>query len=148
MSGAGDDRAEITAVLDRYAEALDERRWELLEEVFAPEVAFDSGEWVVRGRPEVVAQIRSYLDGCGPSQHLLGNHRVILEGDRARSRVYVRAFHACKDRSDPRVYEMGGEYADELLRTPSGWRSVRRSLRVLFELGSRDVLGMRARPLE
>ena len=39
---------------------------------------------------------------------------------------------------------MGGEYADDLRRTPDGWRSVRRSLRVFFELGSREVLGMRA----
>ena len=141
---SSDDRAQITEVLDRYAEALDLRRWELLETVFAPEIAFDSGEWMVRGRPEVIAQIRTYLDGCGPTQHLLGNYRVALDGDRARSRVYVRAFHACRDRSDPRVYEMGGEYADELLRTPAGWRSVKRSLRVLFELGTRDVLGMGA----
>jgi 3-phenylpropionate/cinnamic acid dioxygenase small subunit len=141
---SSDDRAQITEVLDRYAEALDLRRWEVLETVFAPEIAFDSGEWVVRGRPEVIAQIRTYLDGCGPTQHLLGNYRVALDGDRARSRVYVRAFHACKDRSDPRVYEMGGEYADELRRTPAGWRSVKRSLRVLFEVGTRDVLGMGA----
>lgn len=138
-----DDRAEITEALDRYAEALDLRRWELLETVFTPEIAFDSGEWVVRGRDELVAQIRTYLDGCGPTQHLLGNYRVTLDGGRARTRVYVRAFHACRDRSDPRTYEMGGEYADELHRTPIGWRSVRRSLRVFFELGSRDVLGMR-----
>ena len=141
---SSDDRAQITEVLDRYAEALDLRRWELLETVFAPEIAFDSGEWMVRGRPEVIAQIRTYLDGCGPTQHLLGNYRVALDGDRARSRVYVRAFHACKDRSDPRVYEMGGDYADELRRTSAGWRSVKRSLRVLFELGTRDVLGMGA----
>jgi hypothetical protein len=143
MPGRDDDRAEITAVLDRYAEALDERRWELLDRVFAPDGVFDAGEYVARGRPEIVRTIRTYLDHCGPSQHLLGNHRVELDGDSARSRVYVRAFHACRDRGDPRVYEMGGEYADELRRTPAGWLSVRRTLRVFFELGSRDVLGMR-----
>jgi hypothetical protein len=38
---------------------------------------------------------------------------------------------------------MGGEYADERRRTPAGRLSVRRTLRVSFELGSRDVLGMR-----
>ena len=143
MTGSREDRAQITELLDRYAEAIDLRRWELLETVFAPDARFDSGEWVVQGRPELVAQIRTYIDGCGPTQHLLGNYRVTLDGDTARSRVYVRAFHACKDRSDPRTYEMGGEYADELRRTPAGWRSVRRSLRVFFELGTRDVLGMR-----
>ena len=65
------------------------------------------------------------------------------DGDRARSRVYVRAFHACKDRSDPRVYDIGGEYQDELRRTPEGWLSVHRTMRMFFEHGTRDVLGMR-----
>src|SRR5262245_10113796 len=140
---AADDRAEVTAVLDRYAEALDDRRWELLDRVFAPEAVFDAGEYVARGRAQIVATIRTYLDHCGPSQHLLGNHRVELDGDRARSRVYVRAFPLCRDRSDPRHYDVGGEYADELRRTPEGWLSVHRTMRVFYEHGTRDVLGMR-----
>ncbi len=135
------DRIEIVAVLDRYAEALDQRRWELLEEVFAPDVDFDFGEWSAHSLPEAVATMRSYLDGCGPSQHLLGNYRVDLDGDRATSRVYVRASHVGVGRAAGKSYEMAGEYADELRRTPVGWRSVKRRAQVFFELGSREVLG-------
>jgi hypothetical protein len=136
-----EDRIEIVAVLDRYAEALDQRRWELLEQVFVPDVHFDFGEWSARSLPEAVATIRSYLDGCGPSQHLLGNYRIELDGDRATSRVYVRASHVGVGRADGKSYEMTGEYADELRRTPAGWRSVKRRAQVFFELGSREVLG-------
>ena len=135
------DRSEIVAVLDRYAEALDQRRWELLEQVFAPDVDVDFGEWSARSLPEVVATIRSYLDGCGPSQHLQGNHRVEVDRDRAKSRVYIRAAHVGVGRAAGKSYEMAGEYQDELRRTPAGWRIVRRRLQVFFELGSRDVLG-------
>ena len=141
MTRALEDRILIVALLDRYAEALDSRRWELLEQVFAPDVDFDFGEWRARSLPEAVATIRSYLDGCGPSQHLLGNYRVEVEGDRARSRVYVRASHTGVGRAAGLCYEMAGEYADELRRTPQGWRSVARTARVFFELGSREALG-------
>jgi hypothetical protein len=135
------DRIEIVALLDRYAEALDSRRFELLEQVFAADVDFDFGEWRTRSLAEAVATIRSYLDGCGPTQHLLGNYRIELDGDRARSRVYVRASHLGVGAMAGRIYEMAGEYEDELRRTPRGWRSVARRGRVFFEIGSREVLG-------
>ena len=135
------DRIEIVAVLDRYAEALDQRRWELLEQVFAPDVDCDFGEWSARSLPQAVATIRSYLEGCGPSQHLQGNYRVELDGDRAKSRVYIRASHVGVGRAAGKSYEMTGEYEDELRRTPAGWRSAKRRIRVFFELGSREVLG-------
>ena len=48
------DRAEIVAVLDRYAEALDRRRWELLRDVFADDVRIDFGEWTATSRDQAV----------------------------------------------------------------------------------------------
>jgi 3-phenylpropionate/cinnamic acid dioxygenase small subunit len=135
------DRTEIIALLDRYAEALDQRRWALLDEVFSSDVEFDFGEWRVNALTDAVATIRSYLDGCGPTQHLLGNYRVQIDGDQAQSQVYVRAFHRGLGEAADKTYEMGGEYDDLLRRTPSGWRSVKRTARVLFETGTREVLG-------
>ena len=71
------DRQAIVALLDRYAQALDTRRWELLDEVFDPEVVFDFGpDWQTRGRDAAVARIRASLNACGPTQHLQGNHRI------------------------------------------------------------------------
>ena len=73
MSDA-DDRFAIIATLDCYSECLDTRDWERLNEVFTDDVDMDFGDWHERGREEVTRLIRSYLDGCGPSQHLLGNY--------------------------------------------------------------------------
>lgn len=136
-----DARWEIAAVLDRYAEALDSRRWELLTDVFVPELEFDFGEWVANSREEAVATIRTYLDGCGATQHLLGNYRIAVNGETAVSRVYVRAFHLGTGSAAGKTYEMGGEYRDALRRTPEGWRSFRREGVVFWETGSREVLG-------
>ena len=135
------ERDAIIAVLDRYAEALDQRNWELLDEVFSPDVEFDFGEWRATDRGEAVATIRTYLDGCGPTQHLLGNYRIEIDGDRAESRVYVRAFHRGVGKHKEKTYEMGGEYHDWLHLTDAGWRIVRRQAVVLFETGTREILG-------
>jgi 3-phenylpropionate/cinnamic acid dioxygenase small subunit len=135
------DHRDIARVLDYYAEALDTRCWELLSDVFVPELEFDFGEWTATSREQAVAAIRTYLDDCGPTQHLLGNYRIDVNGDAARSRVYVRAFHVGIGAATGKTYEMGGEYRDELRRTPEGWRSHRREGVVFWELGSRDVLG-------
>jgi 3-phenylpropionate/cinnamic acid dioxygenase small subunit len=137
------DRNEIVAVLDRYAEALDGRRWELLREVFVADVRFDFGEWAATSLDHAVASIRGYLDGCGPTQHLLGNYRVRVDGDTAESRVYVRAFHLGVGGATGKSYEMGGEYQDVLRRTPAGWRIAQRRGVVFFEHGTRDVFTAR-----
>lgn len=140
MEGESDHRA-IVRLLDRYAEAVDRRDFGLLESIFAPDIEYDFGEWVARSRDEAIAVMRRYLDGCGPTQHLLGNYRVDVDGDRATSRVYVRAFHVGIGAAAGRTYEMGGEYRDEWVRTPDGWRSRRRFGRAFWETGSRSVLG-------
>jgi hypothetical protein len=48
----------------------------------------------VEGPDRVIAQIRNMLGGCGPTQHLLGNHVVTVDGDHATSSCKVRAFSA------------------------------------------------------
>jgi len=144
MNTKSEARWEISGLLDAYAEALDRREWKILDEVFAPELEFDFGEWSARSRGEAVQTIRTYLDVCGPTQHLLGNYRIDVSGETARSRVYVRAFHLGVGAAEGKTYEMGGEYRDELRLGEEGWRSFRRVGEVFWEIGSRDVLGSRS----
>ena len=138
-----DDRAEIIAVLDGYAECLDRRDWAGLDRVFASDVEFDFGEWRSSNREETVNTIRGYLDDCGPTQHLLGNYRIEIDGDHATSKVYVRAFHVGVGAAEGKTYETGGEYRDRLERRNGKWLSVSRVGDFFWELGSRDVLGPR-----
>ena len=135
-----EDRAAIVEALDAYAEALDTRRWEVLERIFVPEIEFDFGRGAIQGRDAVAAMIQGHLGGCGPTQHLLGNYRVRLDGDTATTAVYIRAFHIGIGETEGLTYEMFGEYRDQFRRVPEGWRSFRREGEVFFELGSRDVL--------
>lgn len=140
MSDA-DDRFAIIATLDRYSECLDTRDWERLSEVFTADVDMDFEAWHERGLERVTVIIRSYLDGCGPSQHLLGNYRIELDGDRASSRCYCRVMHMGKDVHAGKTYETWIEYADELIRTQGGWRSEKRIGRTKMHQGDPSLLG-------
>ncbi|MFO0688133.1 MAG: nuclear transport factor 2 family protein [Myxococcota bacterium] len=141
MPSAADDRFAIIAVLDRYSECLDGRDWPGLADVFTDDVEFDFGAWKEKGLPAVRGQIRSYLDGCGPSQHLLGNYRIVLDGDRASSKCYCRVMHFGKGPHAGKTYETWIEYADELVRTKSGWRSAKRKGSAWMHQGDPSLLG-------
>ena len=138
---AADDRFAIIATLDRYSECLDTRDWARLDEVFTEDVDMDFEAWHERGLAKVTKIIRSYLDGCGPSQHLLGNYRIELDGDRASSRCYCRVMHQGKGEHQGKRYETWIEYADWLIRTDAGWRSEKRVARAQMHEGDPSLLG-------
>ena len=135
------DRMAVTDVLNRYATACDTRNWALLDEVFTPDVEADyGGANVFHDRKAVVEMIRSMLGGCGPTQHLLGNYRITIDGDMAGSVCSVRAFHAGVGEAKGKTFEVWGEYRDRLVRTSSGWRIASRQMAVIWVEGSFDVL--------
>lgn len=135
-----DDTTEIMNTLARYAVAMDQRDWPLLDSVFTEDFTYDAGEWTTHSLVDYLARLRPYLEGCGPTQHLLGNYQIELAGDTARTQVYVRAFHVGTRELANTTYEMFGVYRDEMRRTEAGWRSTHRTLRLQYELGSRTVL--------
>ena len=137
-----DDHLAIAALQIRYATACDRRDWALFDDVFLPDVRADYGPgFRFEGREAVVASIRSMLGGCGPSQHLVGNHRVEEAAGEIRASCSIRAFHRGLGDVADLTYEALGEYHDVVVSTPSGWRIARRRMEVSAELGSRVVLG-------
>lgn len=133
-------RDEIVERLADVATALDTRDWSGLGALFT-ESATGYG---ATGRDTIVERVRDHLGGCGPSQHLLGNHRVELDldgdPDRARSRTYGRVLHLGAGDLAGLTYECFGEYTDEWTRTDHGWRITSRWFDVSFDLGDARVL--------
>jgi hypothetical protein len=135
------DRAAVIDTVNRYATALDARDWALLDDVFTPDAVGDYGAGELTGREALRDMVRRRVGGGGPSQHLLANHRVELDGDSARCVCQVRAFSAGAGPAAGQSYEVLGEYRDQLVRTKEGWRIARREMRIHHEIGTRDVLG-------
>ena len=133
-----DDTRQIINALNLYALAIDSNRYELFDQVFAPDVQADYNPpigWSDReGLRRDMKSAHAPLDGC---LHRITNHQVRVDGDRANSicDVKVRAF-----RGDD-CFEMGGFYDDEFARTAQGWRIKRRFYRGSWWKGNPKVLG-------
>ena len=92
-------------------------------------------------RPDaVVRRMQDHLGGVGPTQHLLGGHRVSISGDRARSLTYGRVHHVGAGPMEGSMYECMGEFDDRWVRTDAGWRLAHRWFEIRIALGDFAVL--------
>ncbi|MEV5835419.1 nuclear transport factor 2 family protein [Nocardia sp. NPDC052112] len=141
---SGSERDAIIDVVNHYAYALDDRKWHMLDQVFTLDAVARYGrsdQPPLIGRETIVASIRSHLDGCGPSQHLLGNHVVNIDGDTATATCKARVYHyGAGSRSSLVPYECFGVYRDRLRREPSGWRIFDRVFEVQLTVGDAQIL--------
>lgn len=141
------DREEIVDVLSSYATGLDARDWVLWRSVFVDEVVFDLSSWhgiaprllntdrVVRAQAKMFAEL-------SVTQHFLTNHRIRIDGDRARAQAHMRAEHWL---ANPGIegtdrYTMFGYYDDRLIRTAAGWKIAEMQLNVTRTEGNRWVM--------
>lgn len=99
----------------------------LVEQVFAPDAAFELGSrHAVVGRDDLAKMFAKTLAAFTATSHHLSNVRITLEGrDRATATAYVYAWH--RTVAGERV-EVWGRYADELVLGAAGWRISRRCL--------------------
>lgn len=119
------DRFEIQDLLTRYCHAIDTRAWDDLDTVFTPDATIDyTAAGGVRGAfPEVKAWLAEVLPRFAMTQHLVTNHDIRVDGDRATSRVYVHNPMGSRNAEGTLdVFFFGGWYNDQLIRTPAGWR--------------------------
>ena len=68
-----------------------------------------------------VAYIRECIELCSFTHHANTNITVELDDDRAHAVTYVRAWHRGGPEDDVTL-ECIGQYVDEFVRSPSGWR--------------------------
>lgn len=121
------DHLEISQIVQRYGRAVDEKQYDSLANVFTigALVTFAVGEHSFEGKfPEVIsASFSPVLDLCYWTCHLISEPVIDLKGDTARATTRVIATHAQKREDEsPNIWVVTGDYSDELLRTPNGWR--------------------------
>ncbi|MEE4146618.1 MAG: nuclear transport factor 2 family protein, partial [Halieaceae bacterium] len=104
---------EIYRKIAAFARAMDRRDWQTLETMLAEDVSANLGAGEIAGRGEIVGFIRSFLDKCGTTQHLIGNVVINVEGDSATSQAYVSDIHLGKDTKSNLSFKTLGDYNDE-----------------------------------
>lgn len=123
-----DDQLAITALLNRYARAVDTKDWELYRSVFTEDAMIDysSAGAVVGSRDEVVDWFAANFGAIPWTMHYITNVEIL---DSSGDAATVRAMFY-NPMLLPGMTEMsacGGYYHHEVVRTGDGWRS--RSLR-------------------
>lgn len=137
----------LSQTLTRYATACDTRNWDLLQQVFTPDCTTVYGGYICEGVARVRHMISTHLDGCGHTQHLLGNLEVDASNPaRPRSKIQVRAVHQGLGERAHLRYDAIGFYEDEWLQLPQGWHIQKRSMTMLLEIGDRSVLQPAPKP--
>ena len=132
---------DIARQLAGFARAMDARDWGALDAILAAEASADFGTGELAGRAAIVRVMRSFLDDCGPTQHLLGNLTIEVEGARARSRCYVSDLHLGTGEKSQLSFQTLGEYQDAWECRNARWWLVRRVKVNRAHLGSFAVLG-------
>ncbi len=134
------DKEEIIEMINQYALCLDDRKWDLLKDLFTEDVQINFGGIERDGIEDFIDMIKDHLGGCGPSQHLFSNYRITVDGDKATAAFYGRVMHAGVGEQKDVLFDFWGEYMDELIRTPNGWRTCRRSQRPFNITGDISIL--------
>ncbi len=123
------DRLAIADLMVQYFVNVDRRRFDAVKGVFVPGTLVDYSDLMPIGNAvpaeEVVDRIEAAMaENYSTTLHNMGNHEVVVEGDRARSEIWVVAYHVYSDpsRQQGRLPVAGLRYLDRLVRTADGWR--------------------------
>jgi hypothetical protein len=145
MAISADDHAEILQVLSRHSQAMDLRRWELMDEVFLPDAEIYMNGTMLKPAARGVAAIRSSIECCSFTVHLNATTLIEPGRDGVVVTTNVRAWH--RGRDDPsRALEAMGRYVDLFVRTADGWRITRREEQVPVFIGD-EALFAEAAPM-
>ena len=123
------DRLEVDDLLTRYTRAIDTGEWDRLDEVFTAdaEIDYTSTGGIRGGYPEVKAWLAENLPMFPRRQHVLGQREVLLDGDPAvTGRVtayFLNPMVLPQQDGSELLWEFGGLYHHDLVRTEAGWRS-------------------------
>jgi ketosteroid isomerase-like protein len=131
----------IVTLTEDYCWALDDKDYERLRDVFLPDATADVAESCT-GVDAIIERVKRSLDPLDVTQHLVTNHRVVVDGDRATCRCQLQSQHVRRGVEGGRTYLVGGRYHDQLERTPAGWRIRHRELVITWTDGNRAVVGL------
>jgi ketosteroid isomerase-like protein len=135
------DRADITDLLARLAQAQDDKDWAAVGAAYLPDAVYVHPAGRLEGVAEIVERTRNALGGLDASQHLVGSIVVAVTGDTATSRAHFQAQHLRSGAPGGDLYTIAGTYADDWDRTPDGWRISVRTQTYSWRSGNRAVIG-------
>ncbi|HLM64024.1 MAG TPA: nuclear transport factor 2 family protein [Acidimicrobiales bacterium] len=121
------DHSEITNLVYRLGLFLDDRRFDEMRSLLIEEATVRTPGGTAEGREALIAQASRNHHPDEPTQHIITNVLVELDGDRAevRANLVVNFAAPASDEAlpaPPRKYALGETYHFDVVRTSEGWR--------------------------
>ena len=137
-------------IIDRlyeYAFAIDTRDWPAYRRLFADRVWLDFEG--ISGAPgaessadEWVASTAAIVEALDATQHVMSNPQVVVDGERARCRMYIQAMHFLWSAPGESVFTVGGWYDDTLVLTGDDWLVAGVTFNVFWRTGNEQVMAL------
>jgi ketosteroid isomerase-like protein len=134
------DRDEIIDLTIAYTWALDSKETERLRAVFTPDATAVLRGVECAGIDAIIERIGRSIARLDLTQHLIGNHEIVVDGDVATCRCQLHGQHVRADAKGGDTFVIGGVYEDRLVRTPDGWRIGHRVMRQTWSSGNPEVV--------
>jgi len=138
------DQNDVIAVANRLFICTDNRDWQCVKDVFAPDVLFDMTS-LVGGNPSKLTP-QQIVDGWDQGlknlkaiHHQAGNYQVTLKGNEADVFCYGIAFHYLPNPSNQNTRTFVGSYNFHLIRTDAVWKIDRFKFNLKYIDGNKDL---------
>ncbi|MBU0538562.1 MAG: nuclear transport factor 2 family protein [Gammaproteobacteria bacterium] len=118
------DRFEIQDMLYRYADIIDRKAVDELNDVFTSDAHIDYSAFggSVGDRSSTLEFLKQALPAFSASQHLNANVQITVDGDEGSGRVMCFNPMEMPLGEEKQVFMLGLWYVDTYRRTPAGWR--------------------------
>ena len=124
-----EDKYEISATYSIYARAIDEKRYDLLDQVFLADASLEyevgPHQFSCKGS-ESASYFATFLKYCYWTNHLIAAP-MIEHQEKVFSTARVIATHLQKDlKGETHRWTLRGSYHDHFTKTDAGWRIAKR----------------------
>jgi 3-phenylpropionate/cinnamic acid dioxygenase small subunit len=135
------DRQRIVDVLVRYVTTMDNNEWDALAECFTDDAiaGFGSVGPEMHGVGAIRDELRAICEPMDYTFHLIGNHVIEIDGDKAHSTSYLIAHQVMREALGGTTFHVSGKYHDELVRTADGWRITNKRLEAIVTDGNPTI---------
>ena len=118
------DRLELHELPGRYGDAIDDRNWDSLRNIFTQDAVFDLTD-LGAPRLEGIDQIVKFMDeeAAHPKTHMMTNIYIDEVGEQTNMFFRIVALLG-------KGFVGTASYYDEVVKTPSGWRVKNRTVTI------------------
>jgi hypothetical protein len=135
------DRIDVGELIHRYPVSIDSRNWPLFQSIFTERIKVCLGPAAREAKyREVTAaaftqDVTRIISQFAITQHFLTDYHVEVNRDEALCTCYMQARHFKYESSaEQAIWDMGGYYDYNLVRTAGGWRVHQYRLAITWEL--------------